>query len=198
MRSFRDHMKPIILCVLCALAVHANAENASVESPYFPLAVGNTWAYRCSLEGEYQSSKTFNIAASTQNKGQLVFRLEMRVDKDPKPLVSHLFVTPEGLVMEAFNTTLEDAKPLISVSPKRNERFGELKVVKIGPSEIKKYAKVKTVFLENYSAESPNMKQEKYLAWHGKRYGQGIGLLVEADGTGGDCELSKYSLKGAK
>ena len=100
--------------------------------------------------------------------------------------------------MRALSATLEDAKPLISVAPKLGQRFGDLKVVKVGRSDIKKYAKVKTVFLENYSAEAPGLSQEQYWAWRGKHYGRGIGLLVEADGAGGDCELTSYRVKSAK
>lgn len=196
--GYRAERQLLLLACCVMAACRTSAQNVPIESSYFPLALGNTWTYRCSLEGEYQTTKKVALTTVTQNSGFKTYRMEVRVGKDPKPLVSYVYVSADGIVMEAFKETLEDARPLISVSPKVNQGFGDLKVVKIGRSDMEKYSKVKTVFLENYSAETPGISQEKYWAWRGKRYGQGIGLLVEADGAGGDCELSTYRLKPAR
>jgi hypothetical protein len=48
---------------------------------------------------------------------------------------------------------------------------------------MRKYAQVKTVFLENYSAQGPGISQEQYWAWRGKRYGFASVLCCAATAT---------------
>ena len=48
MRALRDSL---ILVPLAAALLATFAEAAPVANLYFPLAIGNAWTYRCSIEG---------------------------------------------------------------------------------------------------------------------------------------------------
>ena len=178
--------------------VDQNPESSRHQNPYFPLAVGNFWSYRCSVEGKFQFNKKISITAKTASEERQTFRTETLVGTDPKPMVSYLSIDAGGTVVTSSKPTLEDMESVITMKPEVGERLGEFAVVAVGLSPEKKYSKVEIVRVENFSIADPNVPMEKRLEWLGRTYGKSIGLLIEADGLGGECILSTYNLNPAK
>ncbi len=208
MCAFRNSLKPLVaLLIYGALPQQeCNAQRTTTQSvepshihnPYFPLAVGNSWSYRCSVEGKFQFTKKITITSLTVKDGLRRFRVETRNVTDAKPLVSYLIIDSSGQVMTSLWPTSDSLEPLIKAAPKLGDRFGKFAVVTIQPSTDKKYRNAQIVSLENFSVDDPRVPEEKHLEWLGKTYGKGIGLVEEADGLGGACILSTYSVKNAK
>lgn len=103
MCPFRDPMMRRLMAVLAVLAALENAScrngaadsttaepQASTPAPqqtYYPLAVGNSWTFRCSAEGEFQFEKTVRITSDTFVNGTRFYRAEMTRPEDAQPLV---------------------------------------------------------------------------------------------------------------
>ncbi len=204
MKTLQKMLKIALFSLLSAAVVQmAMAGDAGTPSPkesFFPLAVGNTWTYKCSMEGESLSSKTTTIVSTATQNGHTVYRSEMRVGKDPKPLVSYLHLDSEGRVMRSLESDLSDAKPIMAVTPKVGDRFDDLDgltVTAIEPSDIEKFSKIKAARLENYPYPMDG-PEDKQLRWLAKWYGKGIGPLAESNGVGGECVLTSFRAKKAK
>lgn len=183
----------------CAVAaeqrVTANSPATVGQASYFPLAVGNYWTYRCSVEGEYQFDKTVRLmSVSTQNDIRY-FRAELRMRKDPKPLVYYLSADADGVIFSVPKPGHEGREPLIPVAPKAGERVGEWIVAGSERISTPALAQVEAIRLENFARDDPQLPAERRAEWRGRYYARGVGLVAEADGLGGDCALTKYRVQ---
>jgi len=197
MNMLRAAFFSLLSVVATQMAMAGNAITPLPDESFFPLAVGNTWTYECSSEGEFQfNAKTSIVSVATQN-GRTVYRSEMRIDNNPELLVTYLHIDLEGQVMYALASDLVDAKPIMAVTPKVGDQFDDLIVAAIEPSSLRKFSGVTTARLENYPYPMDG-PEDRQLLWRSKIYGKGIGLLEEADGLGGACVLTSFRLRKAK
>ena len=179
-------------------AIAGYSDSLLPENTYLPLAVGNSWSYECSVEGEFQFRKKITITSVSITGGHSTYRAEMRVGSDRKPLVSYLSIDSNDQVMTSLTPTPDNPELLINAAPKVGDHLGKFTVVAIERSTLKKFAGVETIRLENFSADDPKVPETKRLEWLGKTYGKGIGLLEESDGLGGICILVTYRTKAPK
>jgi hypothetical protein len=165
-----------------------------VENPYFPLAVGNSWTYRCSVEGKYQFDKTLRLTGTIVKDGVRYFRAELKVKRDPRPLIYYLIADGEGRVFRSPKSSNKERELLITASPKIGDRLGDRKVAAIEKMNVLARAEVEAIRVENFSLEDPQLPAEKRAEWQARFYARGIGQVAEADGLGGECVLSKFHL----
>lgn len=160
---------------------------------FFPLNVGNYWNYRCSAEGEYQFNKTIRLVSVITRNNVQYFRTELQVQKD-KPLVYYMFVDTGGQVYSAPDLGSEGSELLVTVKPKANERIGTMTVAGNEQIDLPTLKHINAVRIENFNRDDPDVSAERRIEWMGRYYAQGIGLVMEADGLGGECVLMKYHL----
>jgi len=199
-RALQTGVLALALGFSCAAAAAQNAAPANptpVASPpaYFPLAVGNYWTYRCSVEGEYQFDKTVRLVSVSRQNDTRYFRAELRMKKDPNPLVYYLSADADGAVVSAPKPSREGREPLIPAAPKTGERVGEWIVAGSERISTPALAQVEVIRLENFARDDPQLPAERRAEWRGRYYARGVGLVAEADGLGGDCALTKYRVQ---
>jgi hypothetical protein len=203
MRSFRNSLirrLPVLAGSLALVIVVAEAALAQEVRPaaapasYFPLAVGNYWTYRCSVEGEHQFSKTVRLVFASARDNVQYFRAELRMKKD-KPLVYYLFADVDGQVFSAPNPARDGSEPLITAAPKAGEHVGTWTVAGAERIDTPALKQVDAVRIENFDRDDPQITAERRMEWRGRYYARDVGLLVEADGLGGECVLTQYHVR---
>jgi hypothetical protein len=178
----------------CALASAGGpVADAGAGHPYFPLAVGNSWSYRCSIEGEPRPGKVLRITGRTGQAPNTSFRAEMRVGKDPKPLVQYFSIDSDGAVHRSLSPdAVGDIVLAADVAP--GSRHGEWVSAGMEPISVPSRRRLQAVRLENFSIDSPEVPAAKRNEWLARYYAKGIGPVAEADGLGGRCDLTSYRL----
>jgi hypothetical protein len=171
-------------------------QDTARSAPYFPLAVGNRWSYSCSVEGEHAFDKTLSITGREVTQGIEYFRAKLQVGDDPKPLEMFYFLDSQGDVHSSVNqqTPGEDTL-LVSSDPHPGDVIGRLVASSEQEVETPATGKIQALLIENFSLEDPLLSEEKRMDWEGKYYARGIGLIIEADGLGGECSLTDFSRK---
>jgi len=164
------------------------------ETPYFPLAVGNSWTYRCSVEGQYQFDKTLRLTATTTKDNVRYFRAELQIKRDPRPLVYYLMADGKGNVFRSPKPTHEERELVITAAPKIGDQLGNRRVAAIERMSIPARSQVEALRVENFSLEDPKLPAEKRAEWQARFYARDIGQVAEADGLGGECALSEFHL----
>lgn len=186
--------------IVIAPAVIAGQSAVSVDSPgnpknpYFPLAIGNSWTFRCSVEGKYQFDKTVRLTATVIQDGVRYFRAELRLKRAPHPLVYYLTVAADGSVFSSPKPSSEGRELLITAAPKVGDRLGDWQVAARERIRTPALAQVEALRVENFSIEDPQLSAQRRAEWQGRFYAQGIGQVAEADGLDGECVLSKFRL----
>jgi hypothetical protein len=174
-------------------------EPAREQSPaptYFPLAVGNSWTFRCSSEGRFQFEKTVRITADTSADSIRFFRAEMTPPAgDAPPLVYYLFSSPDTTVSKTNAPARDSAEPLVRSNISRGERVGKLVVAGIEKANAPATGDIEVLRLESFSAEDPTLTEAQRIEWQGRSYAKGVGPVIEADGLGNECVLSKYHVQ---
>ncbi|MEJ2608754.1 MAG: hypothetical protein P8179_01425 [Candidatus Thiodiazotropha sp.] len=170
------------------------ARKTTNVAPYFPVIIGNSWKYSCSLEGVHAFDKTLTITGSKIIDGVTYFRGELRVDDDPKALERFYFLDKNGGIHTSFSADSEQSEPLITALPSIGDMIADLVVSSEQKIETPATGKINSLLLQNYSIDDPQISEEKLLIWEGKFYSRGIGLVIEADGSGRECVLVSYSL----
>lgn len=208
MRPFRNSIGSVVLFAaagLLALECCADEPRSTqklVAKPatnsFFPLAVGNSWTYRCSVEGEFQFAKTLAITSETVKDGRRLFRAEMRTKGDSSPLISYLSVDAVGNVVTSLNPAQDRREILITARPKIGDRIERYRVAAVTRSHTKVFQSTDVVRLENFSMDDPTVPEDRRLEWLSRSYGRGVGPVEEADGLGGACVLSKFRLSRVK
>jgi hypothetical protein len=203
MRSFRNSLIRRLLTLAGALALGIGVASAALTreprpaagpAPYFPLAVGNYWTYRCSVEGEQQFTKTVRLVSASARDNVQYFRAELRIKKD-KPLVYYLFTDVEGHVFSVPNPGRGGSELLITAAPKAGEHVGTWTVAGGERIDTPALKQVDAVRIENFDRDDPQITAERRLEWRGRYYARDVGLLVEADGLGGECVLTQYHVR---
>ncbi len=203
MRAFRNTVTVLALALLSAfssLALSA-AQTPSDQAiaggnTMFPLAVGNSWTYRCSAEGSAAFVKTVKLTRSFLHDGKRFFQAEMRIRKDPKPLVYFLSTGQQAEVFSVMQVGDSGREVLINAAPKAGDKLGDRSVAAAEMMRVPALgrAKVPVVRVENFFRDDPNVSSEQRMEWSGRYYAAGVGLVIEADGLGGQCVLTGHDL----
>lgn len=174
-------------------AVSAASYPVDSSASYFPLNVGNSWSYRCSTEGEFQFTKILRLASVIQRNNVQYFRSELQVKND-RPLVYYMFVDDNNQVYSTPNLDLNGSELLITANPKVGEIVGAMTVAGNEMIDLPALKQVNAIRIENFDRDDPNTPAEQRMEWMGRYYARGIGLVMEADGLGGECVLVKYRI----
>ena len=158
----------------------------------FPLAVGNSWTFRCSAEGEFQFEKTVRISAETVADGTRFYRTELTRSGDAQPVIYYLFQSPDVTVFKTSSPDRDGAEPLVRSNMSAGERVGMLIASGIKATTSPATGETSVLQLENFSAEDPSVSETRRLEWQGRSYATGIGPVTEADGLGNECVLAQY------
>ena len=203
MRAFRNTVTALGLALLSAVSSLAGsaAQTASDQAiaggnAMFPLTVGNSWSYRCSAEGSAAFVKTVKLTRSLLHDGKPFFQAEMRIRKDPKPLVYFLSTDQQGQVFSVMQVADNGREVLINAAPKAGDKLGNRSVAAGEMMHVPALgrAKVPVVRAENFFRDDPNVSSEQRMEWSGRYYAAGVGLVIEADGLGGQCVLTDHKL----
>lgn len=158
---------------------------------WFPLAVGNSWTYRCSVEGRFQFNKTLKITGVSTEGPRPLFRAEQRVGKDPQPLAFYLGVADDGSVFKTLKAAGGASDVLISAAPRIGDKLGERTVAAKEKIRVASIGRLDALRVENYPLDDPALSPERRAQWQGRFYARGFGPVAESDGLGGECLLSR-------
>jgi hypothetical protein len=189
MRALRDSL---IRASLAAALLATLAEAAPVTNPYFPLAIGNAWTYRCSIEGEHQFDKTLRITTVGRDGDERVYHAELRVRGDTQPLVLHLALTPSGDVLRSFGSPTAERELLMTATPKPGDAIGGWRVGAVVPLDTPARKALPALRVETFDIDDPALPTERRSEWRARFYAKGIGPVGEADGLGGECLLLRF------
>lgn len=199
MRALRDPLTAGRIALAAAGGLAVMVARADVPplpdaqpSPYYPLAVGNSWTYRCSAEGSRPFEKTLKLTAATVQDGRRFYRAEMRIRADPKPLVSYLYTGSAGEVLSMLQLGKGEGEVLVTRAPRTGDRVGERVAVVGEPMRIPALGKVSVVRVENFGRDDPTISEQRRMEWSGRYFARGVGLVAEADGLGGECVLTRH------
>jgi hypothetical protein len=191
MRPLRDSLTAVLLAVgACLFAARSVATD--VANPYFPLAVGNSWTYRCSIEGDFRLEKTLRITSMTEDGSGRVFRAEVHVKGDPRPLIQNITLTHDGTVFNSFGSNGGDRETLVTRAPKIGDQIGGWVVGAVVSLDAPARKNMRAIRIENFSIDDAEATSERRGEWRGRFYVGGIGLASEADGLGGECLLLRF------
>lgn len=186
-------LRASLIRVPLATALFATfAEAAPVANPYFPLAIGNAWTYRCSIEGEHQFDKALRILTVRRNGEERVYRAELRIRGDAHPLVLHLALTPSGDVLRSFGLPTAERELLITATPKPGDAIGSWRVGAVVPLDTPARKAIPALRVETFDIDDPALPAERRSEWRARFYAKGIGPVGEADGLGGECLLLRF------
>ena len=201
-----------------AAAATTSATTSATTHPYFPLAVGNRWDYRCSTEGTPSAGKVLQIRQQVQHGGRLVFRAELRVGADALPLVQYFSVDGDGNLRRSLAAPSPIAPASAPASapapaPARGtdvgKRSGDVLLaadtaagsahggwVSAGVQHLPLPAlpRAQALRIETFSLESPTLPASQRAEWRARYYVRGVGPVGDADGLGGRCDLASYRL----
>ena len=164
---------------------------ASAGNPWFPLAVGNSWSYRCSVEGNFQFNKTVRITAIVSEGAKPLFRTEQRVGKDTIPLVYFLGLADDGSVFKTLKAGEGTRESLIGAAPKVGDRVGDRTVAASERIRVPTLGKIEALRVENFPFDDAGLTPDKRAQWQARFYARGYGPVAESDGLGGECALSR-------
>lgn len=184
----------------CSLADPAQPEipnlaaRSATASPFYPMAVGNSWSYRCSVEGEHVFDKTLRVVSAEVTEGRPYFRTELIVGADPHPLVSFVFIDNEGRVFSETRPKTGQAELIVTRDPQIGDKIGKLTVTSKEKVKTPALGTVEAIRVESFPFEQPGASEEDRMNWTGRFYARNIGLVAESDGLGGECVLSRIRL----
>lgn len=209
MRAFRDGVNyKIYIALLGLLCFQMTAFSAIddekmsksnrqvsnvIELNYFPLAVGNSWSYTCSVEGEHAFDKKITITGVELTNGIRYYRGELQVDNNPSSLKMFYFRDEKGGIYSMVDRESDENVLLISAHPQIGDAIGALTVSSEQEVVTPATGNIKALLVENYSLEQPTLREERRMEWEGKYYAQDVGVVIEADGLGGECMLVNFS-----
>ena len=180
--------------VALTLTPSAGAAPAAPEpaaSRYFPLAVGSSWRYRCSVEGRHQFDKTLRLTAAIEHKGIRYLRAELMVGPKGPAVVSFLSVDSQGSVWTSAAPGAPERELIITVAPKVGDRVGDRRVAALEPLKTPA-GTLQALRLETFDIDDPKLTAQQRAEWQGRFFAEGVGQVGEADGLGGDCLLARY------
>lgn len=164
---------------------------------YFPLVVGTSWTYQCSIEGEHQSDKTITIAAEELAGDARIFRVTQTVrsagSSNPED-ADFFYRLVSDVVSAAPSKTMVDAQPIGATDLRAGMHLGALTVARQVEVVTPATGRQQGWLAQTFDNESPDIPEEKRLTWKGVTFVKGFGVVVEADGMGGECVLSAFHL----
>lgn len=197
MRALRDPLRHRLLAtVLAPVLALAAAGSPAAEPvhPYFPLAVGNRWAYRCSIEGAPAPGKQLQIRQLLRRDGVAYYRAELRVGRDAQPLVQYFWVDADGGLRQSFQPGPEGAELWLAADTTRGARQGEWVSAGVAPLPLPALPKARALRVETHEVDRPDLSAEQRAAWRARYYVESVGPVGDADGLGGRCDLVSYRL----
>jgi len=201
MCPFRNRLTSILVAFVGSLvlgqlcpALANQAQRGGDVASYFPLAVGTYWTYQCSVEGAHQFTKTIRIMSAHTQDGIQYFFTELQMKKD-KPFTYYLLSDPQGQVFSAPNAGQPDREPIITALPQSGDHVGNWIVAGHERIDTPALKQIESVLLENFDRDDPQILAERRMEWRGRYFARNIGLVAEADGLGGSCELIRYHIQ---
>jgi hypothetical protein len=174
-----------------------NCDSALGPDAIYPLAVGSTWTYRCSAEGEFQFEKTLTAVSELEAGETTLF--EMKLDAGgSRPLTFYLFHDARGDVFRTLKSDGGEAEIVVTADPKAGDRIGNRIAAGIETIDTPALNDVAVIRIESFAfEESASDTSQQSHEWRAEYFAHGVGLVMEADGLGGDCVLSHYKLAAA-
>lgn len=169
---------------------------ASEQPSYYPLAVGNSWTYRCSVEGTFQFEKTIEIVSEEVRNGTRFWRTKLSVSAKKASPFYYLFASADGTVFKSAMPDQETVEPVVNAQMKVGDRLGQFVAAGLEKADTPATNLVEALRLENFARDDPAVSAEKRTEWLGRFYVRGIGPVIEADGAGGECVLARYHVSG--
>ncbi len=200
MRTFRAFIIRNKVLPILGLLIGASVSRAQTAPPqvpaepdFYPLAVGNYWRYRCTLEGQLKYYKTVRITAVVHSLGKEYFKQEQT--GTGQTVVSYLHVHTDGRVARSIAT--EDAGAEIVGARRMNvgDSLGERHVTRTETIDTPATGHVSALVLENFVPDDPSLLEEQRLEWTGIFFVAGIGIAAQGDGAGADCSLTNYHIE---
>lgn len=191
--KFLSAALPVLL-----LGLIVRADDKVVESPYYPLKVGNTWYYKTG-NGKY----LIKVAKFEDIDKQLCVRLEMQEDGKLRS-VEHIAVKADGVYRCAFeNIKAEPPVCILKLPPKKDDAWkidtaigtdklkGTFKTGEVEEMTVLagKFQKVVTVSGEDIDANGVKLNVTYYFA-------PNVGIIKQTMSTAGKeavvIELEKF------
>lgn len=190
----------------------------AITHPYFPLAVGNRWAYRCSTEGTPTAGKVLQIRQQLQHGGRPYFRAELRVGSDALPLVQYLSVDADGNLRRSLavpsagaaagaaagattgaaagggDNATRNSDVLLAANTTAGSAHGGWVSAGVERLPLPALPRAQALRIETFSLDSPTLPASQRAEWRARYYVRGVGPVADADGLGGHCDLTSYRL----
>ncbi len=163
------------------------------DTDYFPLAAGNRWAYQCFAEGEAQLEKSTEVVGPATVRGQAGFLMRYVVNGEATE--GYLWEDTAHVVYRSVAASGEGAEPIIARTASIGDSFGALRATRMADEQSPATGTVSALVLENFDFEDPALTQERRMAWQGRFFVSGVGLIAEGDGLGSECALVEFSVR---
>ncbi|QPK63333.1 hypothetical protein IVG45_21445 [Methylomonas sp. LL1] len=189
--------KIILLICLFLWTLSAKSEDqpskiSVAKHDFFPLEVGNNWSYTCSVEGEKAFEKEIKVIKPVDISGKPGYQASYVVNGVAADI--YFWEDDSHMIHRTYNRAGDIDEIVISRFAKIGDVLGELKITREALQKTLATGEIKTLVAENFDAESSGLSGDRRNEWRGQFFADGIGLVVEADGLGGDCVLKSYSL----
>lgn len=172
----------------------APAEDAA-HRDYYPLAVGNSWRYRCALEGRLKYFKTVKITGIVQTDGNRFFKQEQT--GTGQTVVSYLSIDSAGTISKSVAADGSSPQSIAARSMKIGDSFGDRHITRMEAIDTPATGHVTALVLENFFPDDPQQSEERRLEWVGTFFVAGVGVAAEGDGAGADCALTEFHIEKA-
>jgi len=182
------------LLALGLLSAAAISEGSDLGHPYFPLAVGNRWVYRCSIEGTPAAGRVLQVRQKVLQDGVPYYRTELRVGKNSAALVQYFSIGDDGSLRRSLSPEPAYAEVWLAADTARDTRQGDWISAGVQPLRVPALPGAKALRVETFPFDSPDLPADQRAAWRARYYVLGVGPVGEADGLGGRCDLVFYRL----
>jgi hypothetical protein len=193
LRALRDPLTRAALALML-LAASAGSHAQDPTHPYFPLAVGNRWSFRCSIEGAPAPGKVLQIRQQVRQDGVLYHRAELTVGKDAQPLVQYLWVGADGGLRRSFQPAPESAELWLAADVARGSPQGDWVSAGVEKLPLPALPKAMALRVQTFEVDLPEVSAERRAAWRARYYVKAVGPAGDADGLGGRCDLVSFHL----
>jgi hypothetical protein len=191
-----------IACGVRAVSAEPTAKPERAAPPegaahrdYYPLAVGNSWRYRCALEGRLKYFKTVKITGIVHTGGTQYFKREQT--GTGQTVVSYLSVGPAGKITKSIAADGSSPEIVAARSMEIGDSFGDRHITRTETIDTPATGHVSALVLENFFPDDPQLSEDRRLEWVGTFFVAGVGIAAEGDGAGADCALTEFHLEKA-
>jgi hypothetical protein len=150
------------------------------------------------VEGAPQLTKSITLESGSPVDGRASFRAALSTRVGAGPAEKTTFVLWEdanGIVWRGSSAGAKDAEPAGSRRLVVGTTLGALTVTREEDVTTPATGRRKGMLAETFDRDSPDVAEEKRSSWRGRTFVAGVGLVVEADGVGGDCVLTKVQIR---